>query len=647
MTSDASSKPHWLPETLLAGALLVTILAVFIPLSPSMPKAGLDTSWAYATNEAVAHGIDFGKELIFTFGPYSSIYSRSYHPATDHLMIYGSLFLALGYAVGLWVLTRNRPPHWKIAFCVILAATMVSWDPQLFFFRDSLLFSYPLILALIVYRYTLPDSSKEKISYSRWTPLFAAFLSAPLGLMPLIKGSTIMICAAVAGLCILMFLARKEWKLIAAAVLAPLVTIAAFWLWANQSLEALPYYFVNMAPIVSGYTEAMAKSGSHTEVFLYILVALGILYLVLTTDTSPYRSRIFCALAVSAFLFIAFKGGFVRHDTHAIIASTSALLAVALLAFVLQHRHLIVVFLLSVMLWGFIYKSHVEAPFSNVLKDVARTYVYPYNGLKLRLSENHGLLGQFENSLALLKAEGGIPPLEGTTDIYSYNQAFLLASGNKWSPRPILQSYSAYTQKLALENEAHLLSDRAPDNVIFRVEPPDRRLPSLEDGVSWPVLIKNYSLSRVANDFVYLRKKSGRNTRPALIELHEGEHRFGETILLPDAKGPIYAKLGIKLNFLGRLVSFLYKPNQLEINIELTDGSRKNFRIISSMTESGFVISPLVENSTEFALLYGERRYWDNKIVKSIQIGPRNGVSALWNSDFTLNLLKLNVEPDQ
>jgi hypothetical protein len=41
----------------------------------------------------------------------------------------------------------------------------------------------------------------------------------------------------------------------------------------------------------------------------------------------------------------------------------------------------------------------------------------------------------FENSLVTLKQVVSLPILKGTTDIYSYDQAYLFASDNKWMPR--------------------------------------------------------------------------------------------------------------------------------------------------------------------------------------------------------------------
>jgi len=58
-----------------------------------MPAFDLDAAWAYAMNEAVAQGKRIGIDVIFTFGPYASVYTHMYHPKTEILMQLGSLYL--------------------------------------------------------------------------------------------------------------------------------------------------------------------------------------------------------------------------------------------------------------------------------------------------------------------------------------------------------------------------------------------------------------------------------------------------------------------------------------------------------------------------------------------------------------------------
>jgi hypothetical protein len=60
---------------LIIFAALASALTVFLftPWWPWQPAAGLDPSWAYAINEAVAGHLVFGRDFIWTFGPFGAV----------------------------------------------------------------------------------------------------------------------------------------------------------------------------------------------------------------------------------------------------------------------------------------------------------------------------------------------------------------------------------------------------------------------------------------------------------------------------------------------------------------------------------------------------------------------------------------------
>jgi len=122
--------------------LLLTFL-VMLPLAPRQPTSGLDPSWTYALNEAVARHLVFGRDLIFTFGPFGSVYTQFYHPATDAIMLAGSALLAVGLCVGFALLTAPRRLYllWLIPFVVAIAHS-----------PDAVFMTLPFLLLLNVYR---------------------------------------------------------------------------------------------------------------------------------------------------------------------------------------------------------------------------------------------------------------------------------------------------------------------------------------------------------------------------------------------------------------------------------------------------------------------------------------------------------------
>jgi hypothetical protein len=49
---------------------------LLVPINPSMPTGGLDPSWVLGLNESLTQGYKFGTDIVFTFGPFSSIYTQ-------------------------------------------------------------------------------------------------------------------------------------------------------------------------------------------------------------------------------------------------------------------------------------------------------------------------------------------------------------------------------------------------------------------------------------------------------------------------------------------------------------------------------------------------------------------------------------------
>ena len=121
--------------------------------------------------------------------------------------------------------------------------------------------------------------------------------------------------------------------------------------------------------------------------------------------------------------------------------------------------------------------------------------------------DKNWLKQNFELSLLLLRENAAFPQLEGSTDIYSFAQSYLLSTENRWSPRPIFQSYSVFSPAMVEKNRRHLVGKNSPDNIIFKLEPIDNRFPSLEDGASWPLLMANYQPRQILNDFLFLKKR--------------------------------------------------------------------------------------------------------------------------------------------
>ncbi len=659
---------------LLAVLTIITILAIFVPLSPDMPTSGLDSSWIFFMNEAMARHLNFGQDIIFTFGPYASIYTRTYHPATDHLMVFGSLFLGLCYAVALLYLAKDKPT----THVVLLVYIVMFLAPQ----TDALLFSYPLILVTGIAAFISKTEQKLNI----WQLLIIAIIFAPLGLLPLIKGSLLPLCSTISIAIACYFFYHRYRTLGLLALISPIASMLIFWVLSRQSIFFLPSYLSTQVPIISGYTEAMALQGGNAAMVAYSLATIAIVWSLIAARNITLSTRLFLSICFLLFLFVAFKAGFTQYDGQtngsAARSAVALVFATLIVRFIVTNTNTgkmvdsvsyqyfekivvnrwlrkntmppilasfwdfwisqrMMVFFIPIMLGVYIYAS---TPTKCIFYNPYAIYSDSWYGLyylRLNKENDNNLRSRFEQSRDIIRQEYPIPTLQGTTDIYPWDQSYLLASNNKWNPRPIMQSYSAYAPLLAKINEQHLRGDNAPDNVLFKVQTIEGRFPSLDDGLSWPALLDNYIINKMDNDFkfIYLLKKPTLQKTSDFHVLHDEVHKTGENIVIPSTSAPIYAEIDLKPTLLGKLLGLLYKPPQLVMTLTLKNGATEQYRVIANMMASGFFMSPLIKNTKDFAIIAVDKlHYLNGNTVESFTLSPAYGGNLFWNASYQLKL---------
>src|SRR5476649_1449243 len=255
---------------LLLLLLYLCAMIAFVPFVPMMHSDGLDPSWIFGLNYANKQQMEFGRYIVFTFGPYASMYTGAYSPATALAMFSGTAYLATVLWLGTGYLgNRNKG---LVVLCLSLA------------------------------------------------------------LLPLIKGSFIFICAVVVLITAALFLIHRRPLALLISLLCPAISMVIFWVLSGQPLGNLQLYFTSMAPVVSGYTEAMATQGSLLELVAYLGSSAVVAYILLRNIRSLRLMEWAPALVFACYLFLALKAGFVRQDSgHTIIAFSALQITAALL----------------------------------------------------------------------------------------------------------------------------------------------------------------------------------------------------------------------------------------------------------------------------------------------------------------------------
>lgn len=146
-------------------------------------------------------------------------------------------------------------------------------------------------------------------------------------------------------------------------------------------------------------------------------------------------------------------------------------------------------------------------------------------------------------------------------------------------------------------------------------------------------------------DYLHLeRRSSSEATRPALSGIADPVRaRLGEQIMVPTDASPAFARITVRPSALGRLAGLLHKTSQLRLTTTFADGSTRDFRVISGMLGEGMLISPLVENTSEFALLLVSPEELAGKVVTSFAIRP-TAHAWQWQTDIAVEFERVGID---
>lgn len=557
-------------------------------------------------------------------------------------MLVANTLVGLAIAVGGLSLVSG----WRRAYLLPLPAVIALPGPP-----DSVFSVLPLLFLMVCVRVTLPETHRWKLRGNWQLALSLGLMTLALSVTALVKVSFAAMFVLVGGLGWALLLRwRPRWALLFAAVFVG--GLVGFWLAAHQPLWALLGFFVAQMPIVSGYSDAMSLTGSSSDLIWYGTNASLMLFasLLLVAPGAGLPGKVFC-LGLALSLFLVFKAAFVRHDSHALIAADFVLLVSFLFATSLPHFAAAIIIASSIAAWLPTTEHYLGIKGHKLIASIENslTFRQVLEGLRARLSVGPDLRQQFETARGKIRQGNPLPRINGSADIYPMRQDILLANGLQWSPRPIVQSYSAYEPKLTDINANHLSGSSAPSHIFFDVSPIDGRLATLEDSKSWPLLLTRYRLVGRAEHFLLLDRNPGAADAPAMEDISASRQKLGHPLELPKVNDAIWADINVRPTLLGRIVGALFKLPQLHILFRYADGHTETFRYVAAMGRSGFIISPVIHDTFDFAALLtqGREQYFIGARPVSVEITGERGTRLFWDRAFEVHLrrIELPVQP--
>lgn len=618
--------PRW--RWFLLGPLVLALWPALM-VFPGTPEGYLDDSWQLVLIHAHAHGWQFGRDLVFTWGPWGFLSSHYHLGETGAVakLIWETLGRLL-LAGSLVYLTRSLVVWRQLLFIVGLA--LIGW-----LFVDAVFYlTIGLMVAAGLMRPTVGSAER-----ALWG-LALGFLSCFKFTYPVVAGAGVALAVAA---CLL----RGERRAALVTGGAYALGFVAAWVAARQNPDHLWPYIVRSLEITSGYGDAMGAE-EPTPVFAWgagLLVA-GWLYLGLFVRRQADRITAWStALFLGGLLFIVWKSSFTRADGHVF----GFFIFAGLAGFVLPG-----------LCEGFrrphwLDLSAIAALCGLAAFEAGLIERIPKIGVA-RILENYAALPKiprlprgWELSWQDACAKHRLPQIQsivgrGTVDVVNYEQAVALFNDLNFTPRPVFQSYSAYTPRLAWRNlRFYRTPATAPDYVLWKHATIDGRFPSLDDAGLVAEIVRGYEPVIEEGGFLLLRK---RNALPAASLsrrlLLEQRVAFDQAVALPAAgPHPRWLQIDLPLTKLGRLRALLYKPPMAFLVTQDAAGAERTWRLLPRMTADGFLLDPVLETQPDFAAYM---RGQGNLTVRSVRLttlpGQREYFSTIWRQP-TLRLFEL------
>ena len=565
----------------------------------------LDDSWRSVLAYCAHQHMQFGRDVIFTYGPLG--YLHSYIHSGWHFtakiiweFFFSALTAAAAVAVGVRLPGRITRAVFFLTFWTTSAAVCpVGPDPIYLF----------CIVAL--------TSWMIRAEGRRDQALLAGALT--LGVLSLTKFTFATLSTAAIGTVCFIEIVRGNPKRAACAASCYLAGFLASWLACGQAISNLPAYVRASLEIVSGY-KAMALVSVEGILRIGVTVCgfFGVALALAAVGAGFQHPDALLQVVFFAFtFFLAWKEGFVRADGHCLIFFSFALslpfVVMAFLPLPQRRRGAVAGALAAAFLAAWLgldavnkhcgytrprESAYWKAPAKEGLKNLKTLF-------QLRKLQQH-----LDAKLTAQRAVEDLPAIRALVgrapvDMLGYSQGALLLNGLNYRPRPVIQSYSAYDPWLLKKNSSYYEGRDAPEFVVYRMESIDDRFPTLDDSAALAALLRRYSPVITEKSYLLWRKNEKATAPIGTAPSAPARFRFEQEIPVPDSGGAAqWVTIRLRLSLLGRIREFLFQMPEVRIRVLTDQAVWKDYRLIPGIAEAGFLLNPFIATTADAADLH-------------------------------------------
>jgi hypothetical protein len=594
------------------------------------PNSSLDASWEWVVEHATSEGWQFGRQIVFPFGPLGFLYADH---GSGRLFAARYLFAALfaGLLVAASWCMACRMPRWA-------GAAFLAWLGVFSRFEEQ-------VLCLFACAAWLAMSTRGR--FSRWDLL----ICVAGAILSCVKINFLVMAGMASGACLFVCALRRERV---RACLFPTGLVAGIfvvWVACGQSPANLFRFLTYNAELTGGYSHAMSVPVKGQQL---IVAMLSLCAFAMMLGLSSWRNRLdfecrIFFLLVLALTFTAWKHAVVRGGTHFSFLYFWLPLAACFVLVrgwgcgtpvhhgVWQGTLLAMVMSLSFDGAGLI--SEVGVPdMKSLMERLSRNMRHAALIFPGRTRSSPADAGEgdprYNRSLHKLRDTIGEEPV----DLFHFQQGLAALSGLHPRFRPMIQSYTAYTRGLMELDWEFYRDGTSPRMLVFNLEAIDVQYPAAAPSRLLPAWVAGYDIADRESGFLLLKRSM--NPRQVLIEpARTVQVSFGQAVEVPESRdGAVWCEIEMDPTLRGKMRAFAFKGTSPIIQIPAGSRKGRRHRLPVEFARAGFLLSPYMKNNEDMEDLVEGR---PGQPVSTFMLTEPAGATGLYKNGITVRLSRL------
>ncbi len=560
-------------------ALAAIAGTIEVPVHPS--GENLDESWQFILSYAFETGRHFGRELVFTYGPLGWLENRVQFPWLfwPELAWQVASRAAVVVLIGTWVGFRLRFVAIGLALLVLCSTRSLIPMPDAFYL-------YALWIA-------------GAVLLRRWRDSSPALAIGILAAFALVKFTLLLAAGGVVFVAVLQLAVRRQWRFALMLVGAFLAIWLVGWVGARQSITDIPAFLSGSWQVASSYTAAMARELYHPIRLVWASGAAALLLLL--AMGSRYQPKWPLLLLTVGLLALVWRHSVSRPDMQH-LSNVFVWIALVAASWPTGFKASFAVMAAAILGWA----SSYSIGFVGALKmeDVRTCMVRTSHAMIAPVAAYQSWCRDFAISLPRMPNLQRIVG-DQVVDVHGYNQKAAILGGFNFAPRPIPQSYSAYSPALA-ERNLGWLARTAPRFSLVQMATIDDRVPTLDDGPALAWLLQNDRPRAAEGGFLLLERAA--EQRPTRESRTNAALRMGEWFELPaNVNGLTYLRLYPVPTMGCRMLQGIVPMPTLRVDVRDVDGRIEHYRLPWPMASAGFLVQPFVRSNDDLWTWYYDR----------------------------------------